>query len=998
MALCGIIAALCLGSCLTLTDDLDLNKEISLDMQIGPGGLTIPVGSLDTLFLDSLIKIDGDESVLDTLGDGLYGISMDGEIEKVNVSIGDVTINIPKPDIDEISASFNEAELGDIVIDTTVQETSIQIQSIDLKTINNSLPNVKFEKFSTPVYDFNIPSFVVGKTIGSGIIPDIVIPEQAQEVSFSYTLPSDVESLDTVYFGDKNSVSGQKVTLMVDLAGIYALSNAPDITVKSLKVTFPHNFYLAKDDSLDKYVDATKVSVTDNVFSITDASITGVGDDHKLPVTLFIEKASFSEYGSDISYDEQIKYELELGLSFVCTESGPKQLYVSVDMPQEKLQMRNFSVSTKIKALSLPSGNVASSYEVTGLDQLSRVNYIDFDENQSVLNLFISDFDITPFEFDESSYIRLQFPVGFEFVKNSDNKVYVDNNAVGLWTDNTILDIWPGAAKGKTIQLYIRRLSILQNVDEVKKSIEVNNDVSYSGNISICAKTDLDTTALSILNDKDISFKVWGKLVVDNASVETSKIETSFNKTTTFSVDEEIDQALVELRSITLTKPAGASLQLHFKGIPETITKMTMENLKIVFPEFLVLKYDGNDPRVNLNANELVIDGDLHRYELDDDGDGFKLSGLKIVGMEFKDSKKIVDKRIKLDDSVSISGAVYVDNQTINSKDMKDLRVTPAVEFDPVVVKSIEGIVNPKIDAVHEEIDLDMGDDLDFFKNDENKLSLSDPQITININSTVTVPINLDLALSSKDSKGNLIADSITPDNGTIKLAKCDTTEQSRNLTIIIYKNERPLSQSDDTVLVRFSRLSELMSPIPDKIVFDLKASIDQNVESHYVDLTRELSVSGDYVVSVPLSFDSLYIEYSDTIKDLGESLEDIADKVEATELKIIADVESTIPLGITLNAQALDKNMNELNDIRIEPCVIAAGNDSITKSTMVLDVKVGKGSLGKLDAIVFTAACESGEGNSSIQKGQWLLIKKLSFHLPQGLKVDLTDMKDDKK
>ena len=76
LALGGLIAAFCLGACITTSDELDLNKEISLDMQIGPGGLYIPLGSLDTLYLDSLIKLDGDNSVLDTLDGGLFGFTM----------------------------------------------------------------------------------------------------------------------------------------------------------------------------------------------------------------------------------------------------------------------------------------------------------------------------------------------------------------------------------------------------------------------------------------------------------------------------------------------------------------------------------------------------------------------------------------------------------------------------------------------------------------------------------------------------------------------------------------------------------------------------------------------------------------------------------------------------------------------------------------------------------------------------------------------------------
>ena len=191
------------------------------------------------------------------------------------------------------------------------------------------------------------------------------------------------------------------------------------------------------------------------------------------------------------------------------------------------------------------------------------------------------------------------------------------------------------------------------------------------------------------------------------------------------------------------------------------------------------------------------------------------------------------------------------------------------------------------------------------------------------------------------------------------------------------------------------SRLSDLMSTIPDKIVFDLTAGIDQSV-NHYIDLTRELAVSGDYNVSIPLMFDNLYVEYSDTIAELGKDLEEVVDKIDAAQIQLIGEVSSTIPLGVRLTAKAYDKNWRELTDVTIGSFSIQAGSDTITKAPMVLDVDVKRDGLEKLESIVFTAACESAEDGFSIRKGQWLLVKKLRLKFPKGLKVDLTDVAKD--
>ena len=120
---------------------------------------------------------------------------------------------------------------------------------------------------------------------------------------------------------------------------------------------------------------------------------------------------------------------------------------------------------------------------------------------------------------------------------------------------------------------------------------------------------------------------------------------------------------------------------------------------------------------------------------------------------------------------------------------------------------------------------------------------------------------------------------------------------------------------------------------------------------------------------------------------------------IDDASLQILADVESTIPLGISLNAKAYDKNWREVSGITISPFEIKAGSDSITKSVMELGFDVKKGSLTNLESIVLTIACKSGEGSSSIRKGQWLELKKLRLRLPRGIKVDMTDSKkDDKK
>ena len=996
LALCGLLAAFGLGSCLTTTNELDLNKEISLDMQIGPGGLSIPLGSLDTLFLDSLIKIDGDDSMLKKLDDGTFGIAMDGTVDTVKVEIEPLSISIDPPSIDPITTSFDTPKKDDLKLNIpsdSILET-LEISSVDLSGMNG-----KFNRIALTHETTRIPVSYAGIPINK---QSINVPTQNQNISFGYTLPADVERLNTIYFGEEGSTTGQKITLDVDLGGIYSVLDNPQIRIASLNVTFPDNFELAKDNQLGNYIKSGSINVSDNVFSITMSDgqyiETLQGDSKILPLSFYIVSADFSNEGHTIEYSRQISYSLTLEVSGTSKGSGSLYVYVSLD---EGLQIADFSVDTRAKQMALPSDSITSSFRVGGLGGMKRINDIVFNDEQSIIKFSISDFDIAPFSFDENSYIQLIFSDDFEFDKT------VDFQGKARWTQNVnhenILFVDPTKAKGSDVTLHVKKLTMNKDVDKTSGSISMSNNVEYSSSITVAPKTGLNKAGLSALHSQDIKFKVSGNLIVDDADFTIDEITTSLNSSTKINVEKGgIDKSLVAIKRIDIddNNPAGVTMNLKFEGVPDQIDELRIADMTIKLPGFIKMRYSGNDAGTYIDRDgSIVINRVVTDSELSSNGNGLTISGFFIDRLEFDTLLVLDDGWLRLlNQQVEITGDATVPESNLGLAGLDNIKVTPTVTFNTITVKSAYGKVDPEIDEVHESVDLSLGDDNDFFQNENNTLSLSDPQIVINLTSSITLPIDIDLSLSSYDSKGNYIGREIGPDMGTIHLQKCDSLEENRTTTLVIYKNDRPVSESQDTMFVRMSRLSELMSTIPDKIEFNLNAGINQDV-NHFVDLTRPLYVSGDYSVSIPLSFDSLFIEYSDTIKDLSEDLEDIADKVDATELKIVADIESTIPLGVELSATAYDKRGIEMDDITISPCLIKAGSDTITESEMVLDVDIKNGKrLADLDMIIFTAACRSGEGSSSIRDGQWLWIKKMRILLPQGLKVDLTDsMKDNK-
>ncbi|MBO7114630.1 MAG: hypothetical protein J6V95_05615 [Bacteroidaceae bacterium] len=990
-AFCGIIAAFCLGSCISTSDEIDLNKDISLDVQIGRGGISVPIGSLSKIYLDSLIKSEGDDALLDTLDGGLFGFSMDDSIEKVEIEINSVKIGIPNPEIDKIITSFDAPTQDDLTLEIPKDSnmTTLKVASINLSEINEKLP-----KFNIPVHaeaPVNIPvkDYVIPKEVG--VIP---VPTQNQSIVFSYNLPEDVSKLNTVYFGETGTTTGQKVSLNVDLGGLYDILNNPDLTINSLSILFPDNFVLGKDSNLDGYFSSGSVQVNGNSFVISNADVKTISGTSKiLPISFYIKSADFGDYGTNIDYSGTISYGLTLGVGGTTKQAG--KLYVDVNLKSD-LQMADFSVNTNEKVVTLDPNSISSSCEIGGLDGMESIEYIVFKNNLSYFDLSLSDFSIEPFQFGTGSNITLVFSDDFVFDKE------YSLGGKGTWINDGVhknaLEIYPAQAKGKTITLHLDSLLLYKDVDKLNSSITLDNDVAYSASIRIAAKNELHATDLEQLSDKNIKFKVSGNLVIDDARFVNSEITTDLDQTTSISVNEDIDESLMALSSIDFQDPAGVYMKLKFKGVPGGIEDMTLSNFTIRFPEFLAISYSGDDNiKISKDGHSLVINKVLTQTELADDGTGFILDGLKIEGMEFAKPLRLADGKLILDDSVKITGKAMVGNNHIGLAGLDDIEVTPTVSFDSIYVKSVTGKVNPTIDPIVESVSLDLGDDADFLK--DASLKLKDPRIAINLTSSVTVPIKLDLSLSSKKSDGTPIAENITPDD-TIYLPACALGEESRTTTLIIGQAVQS-SESGDTIFVGMSRFSNLIEKIPDSIKFELNAYADTTIW-HTVDL-KTMSVEGDYKVTIPLSFDSLFVSYSDTIKDLGADLKDFADKVmEDLTMELRADsIISTIPLGVKLKATALDEQGVPVPEITVDSCVIAAGNDEgRLLEPMVLKLYVEKGGLEKLDAFQFTAECQSDDTNSdgAIKKGQYLHVKGVKLKFPQGIVLDLSEKKKEDK
>ena len=198
------------------------------------------------------------------------------------------------------------------------------------------------------------------------------------------------------------------------------------------------------------------------------------------------------------------------------------------------------------------------------------------------------------------------------------------------------------------------------------------------------------------------------------------------------------------------------------------------------------------------------------------------------------------------------------------------------------------------------------------------------------------VPVNLDLKISghkkgcSDPIEGSeIFASTAThPDFKLYPAIGCDVMTTN----ILISREEVKMEQQSDAthkyVNVVIPNLSNLLVHLPDEVKFTLDAKADQSVD-HEIDITPSISeggkdkarfvIEGDYDVTVPLVFDSLNINYNDSIDNLNEDLWDFLDIALYTELDVKADLTNQLPADLHLNATAVDRNSKELKSIQVD-------------------------------------------------------------------------------
>ena len=1009
--------------CSCVDNNYDLNKEICTDVKIEGNRISVPFGNLKAITLDSIVDVD-DVDILEKGADGIYSISKEDSISPVEVNVDPVKLNVDSMK-HSVEIDFESVEIDSVHIDAVPIEPAIfSTPDISLDELNEKLPtlsssvdtrieneeiNELFEQIESGTIKENLP-VNIKETVGTG--------SQTVKSEFTYELPNEVETIENIMLATRNddiSLHGTQVEIVITSPeALSTLDKKIDF-----EIVFPAHYELYVENSEYQLIGNNKIVVEDmelkdgkNIVEFYIKEMKNIGDR--------IENGVIS-VNDDIVYN--LDYKIEGDFTITPTmKRDDLDFNIQFDVP---LAFKDVKGKTKDIEVDFESITMDFKGHFDDLEYVDTIYYIDFNEEYSRL-VFESLMDVEwlkDFELKDGYALKVDFP---EQLTVSDEKSTYEGKGDYIKYD------------AKEHAFYVYNLQALANTHwnlaldslivnvpvinhecniDVEASVYVVDEKRERVESLVLAGTELPSmksTLDGLKGEKNADFIMESSdLVIVDADVHTEVIKSELDTYTDFTINEEIPEEIGRLEVIELKENVELNFELGVSGL-EDLDEIIHLELEAKLPSFLKLQ---NTPKRNTGVN-VEVQGDILiiKADVNPHDDSTMSFDLVCTGLDFKTEEFGYQGVVPSDSTdgkfyftyngeISISGDAYLDEIELHSvilEKLDDIVFDVNMSVDEMQVKTFHGLYRGEIDEVEETFDLDLGDELDFLKDDGNTITLAEPQIEIVLDNSIGVPIDVEMEIFGKDDNGNIIESSRIRQAISVKPAEYN--EENGEFTAVETKLFLTVDSSKVSKIgyesIQVPGLAKLLEEkVPNSIDFKIKPAVNTN-QTHHINILDQLTFSGSYAVYIPLKFDNLNIIYNDTIDDLIDSFGENLDMLTNIKLDARMDILNTIPLGLQLDVEALDMNGKLIESIEIEPVFLKAGlggkvdgSDQETQKA-VLAIKSATGDFSTLDklALKINAASDHTTGSSSLNAEQGVKISNIVFDIVGDIETDLDE------
>lgn len=476
------------------------------------------------------------------------------------------------------------------------------------------------------------------------------------------------------------------------------------------------------------------------------------------------------------------------------------------------------------------------------------------------------------------------------------------------------------------------------------------------------------------------------KIVNTTSSLINEDVTEGINTLGDFKAESNnIDEALKELGALYAKTPVDLILTIDFANTGDlSFAKVKANNLKIIFPDYIVFKAEEG-----IQGHELILDGQV----LSENGSSYSRT-LKVEGYKFSENAGAGKK--PNGGTLTIEGVISMEGEVVTSgvSGTGILSLVPKTVLREMTANSVTGVIQPEIKA--ETTNIELNDLPDFLKDEETRMDITNPVILLRAENQLETPVEVDAVLTPM--KGNAQIDG--------KEVKVGSGYGKTPVVLASGKNVIALSRTGECTIegvtsnVKVEDINNLLETIPDDIEVDLQPVV-RNEDYYTAELGRAYEMPSSYEVDVPLSFEqNLNIVYNDSVQDLNKDLNDL-DKVILKKANVLLTVDNAIPLKLQLkpeNVLIKDVYGNELTAVKK---TIEEDKQYVTESTdgekpvtseLVLNLtSEDTAFLSKIDRICFKLTAVPGSATGvPLKDTQWLKVTSIKLSVPGGVNVDL--------
>ena len=1013
-ALLLVVFSFC-TSCVDNNYDL-LNKKIATDVKIESNAVAVPVGDLKAVLLNSLIDVNEIE-LLGKDTDGVYSIAVDSAIS-VEENFDPITLHI---DPVEYSASvkFEEADIDTIHISATdMTVATFSSPEISVENLNKELPHLESE-VRTDLFDKTVLENMLAE-LGDSPRPykftelKVTTGEQIVPCKVDYTMHHDIDTIRSVKLGTAGDTIGTLVNVVITNPKVLQ-DCAKEI---NFRIDFPEIFTLALNEDADQpenykidghsvCLDGFKSTGESSTLSFYITDINGI-DGYIENGHISIDK--FIKYTIDYKVDGEI--ELRKGMKAEDFSFG-----VDLDV---QLAFLEAAGKTKDVKVDFEPVEMLFSADFGNLEHIDTINYVDFDEERSRIK-FETRMDtvwLGAFDLMEGYALKIAFPQ-LEISQDYSNYEGITyNEAEHAFYVKDIKNfsgtLWEIAPKRLTLNLPVEDDSCHMDVKAMISCVNLNKP-DESGCFYLAGrKMDKMVEALSKLNSgtKEAHFRMLeSDLTIKDAVVHTDEIISSLNASSNFDINEKVPSEVGRVEKIGFKEDVPIRLALNVEGLDMLDAYIELD-VDVTLPSFLKMK-------TLKRSDEIVIEDSVLSVSTSYDPSSkeplvFELlcSGMDFTNGENGSAGLVIKDSVDGNSYLSYNCDVFVDGQaSISGAEFhsaalgNDISFDVSLEIGDISVKRFHGIYRAEIEGVDENIDLDLGDEFEFVREEGNSITLADPQLEFVLKNSVGIPVDITLLLYGNDENGQVIEDSkielvqrIKParyNENTDELIPVETkiflTTDTANISKAGYEN------------VEIPNLANLLKKVPHSLSLKIDPEIIEDSVTHHIDICDPIKLDATYSVVIPLKFEDLHLCYNDTITGLDTNLGETMSMFSNVSLCAKMDIVNTIPLGLLLKVVPLDVYGNVIDDIEIDELKIAAGaGDALLdeKGTLcaggepqkfVFGIKSKSGDISSLDGLAFSleAATDHTVGAAAIKGEQGLKISNIVFEVSGDIEVD---------